>query len=430
MLSLRPYQEVGAAFLAGRKAALLADEMRLGKCAQAISACDRLNALNVTVICPASVVENWRREFAKWSDRGRSLEVWSYDMAARGNANRWDGIDVLILDEAHYLKNHNAKRTKVIFGEKCDGDGGLIEQAKHVWLLTGTPMPNDPSELWPALRALAPETIFNPKSSRPYSFWQYVNKYCKTVDNGFGIKIVGGKNHDALKAKLDTFMLRRTLAEVKPEIPAITFDDLYVEGKTYDSEVRRGGDGCFYPSREVELIRRTLEEKGVEGLREIAPQVATLRRYTGMVKVQGVVDWVREFLDNGGGKIVLFAHHREVIAQIRQHVGELHCCIDGSFTPEQRQWQVDMFNENADRRVFIGQIQAAGEGIDLSAADEMIFVESSWVPKDNAQAAWRIMNLAQGRPKLVRFATLAGSIDEQVSRAVRRKTIDIAKIFG
>ena len=423
MPEIRPYQRTGAAHLANaaRKGALLADEMRLGKCAQAIKACEIVHAHFVTVICPASVVETWRREFKKWSEYSFELEVWSYDMANRGHANRWCGSDVLILDEAHALKNTKAKRTQLIYGAKCDGVEGLIAQANNVFLLTGTPMPNNPAELYPSLRALHP--VLNPKSGKPYSYWQFVNKFCKTRDNGFGLQIVGAKNHEALAAHLKGFMLRRTMAEVKPEVPAIQFDDLFLE-----AGVDAAGVLATHP--DVERVRRALREGGVEALATIAGHVATLRRLTGLAKVAPVVAWAKDWLEAGGEKIVLFAHHKEVIDALFHGFNNVIVGrITGETTAKRRTEIIDWF-QRPGVGILIGQLQAAGTGIDLSAAKEMIFVESSWVPSENAQAAARIVSLQEPEPRLVRFATLAGSIDEDIQRAVRRKSEDIVRIMG
>jgi SWI/SNF-related matrix-associated actin-dependent regulator 1 of chromatin subfamily A len=176
------------------------------------------------------------------------------------------------------------------------------------------------------------------------------------------------------------------------------------------------------------LILKTLAEKGVDGLREIAPHVATLRRLTGIAKVAPVVEWVKDWLDAGGGKIVLFAHHREVIEGLQAGF-PWHVSISGQTPAGSRQHIVDTFNEDPYATVFIGQIQAAGVGINLTAASDVLFVESSWVPAENSQAAMRVHRIGQKNACLIRFATLAGSIDEHIQKAVQRKTRDIAALF-
>lgn len=422
-MELYPYQQTGAEWLAGRKHALLADEMGLGKSAQAIAACEAVGAEHIVVVCPASVKENWKREFTKFGSTARTPLVVSYDKAIRLDlANEIADFDVLILDEAHYLKSATAKRTRAVFGEKCDGVGGLVERADRVILLSGTPMPNHPAELWPALRALWPEQITG-TSGRPYAYWQFVSKFCKTKDNGFGVQIVGAKNHDLLRGKLEPVMLRRLKADVLPDLPEITFDPLYVE--------YRGTERPAVEPGSIGLVRETLEKEGVEGLKRIAPHVATLRRLTGMAKVEPVVEWVKEWLEGCDRKIVLFAHHREVIAGLTDGLraaGHSPALIWGESTPAGRQASIDHF-QMEDCRVFIGQNTAAGTGITLTAASDLLLVEPSWVPSDNAQIAGRIHRIGQGRGCQVRFVTLAGSIDEQIGKALARKAADISAIL-
>lgn len=414
MPALMPYQLHGADFLASRAAAMLADEPGLGKTAQAIVAADLAGASRVLIICPASVVENWRREIATWSLGLFDAQVVSFDRAGKVEG----AFDTVIVDEAHYLKTPTAKRTKAIYGDKLDRVGGLIERAERVFLLTGTPMPNNPAELWTHMRALAP-TAIPAKTGKPRTYAQFVSKFCHTRDNGFGLQIVGGKNHDELRKTLDGFMLRRSKVEVLPDLPPLRFGELAVPGRIDDAA---RGD-------EVAIVRKALEQHGVDGLKQVATHVATLRRLTGMAKVAGVSAWVRDWLGNGGGRIVLFAQHRAVLDGLVADIDPYYRCarIDGSTTDRQR--EVDRF-QSGEARVFVGQIQAAGTGITLTAASDLVFVESSWVPAENEQAAQRIHRIGQGDACLVRFATLAGSIDEDVQRAVARKMQDIVRVIG
>jgi SWI/SNF-related matrix-associated actin-dependent regulator 1 of chromatin subfamily A len=166
-------------------------------------------------------------------------------------------------------------------------------------------------------------------------------------------------------------------------------------------------------------------------LREIAPHVAQLRRLTGLAKVKSCVDWIEDFIEGGGGKLVVFAHHRDVIDGVNKALaaqGTYVLAITGDTPSADRQTYIDAFQDGA-AQVFIGQIQAAGTGITLTAASDALFVESSWVPAENEQAAMRIHRIGQRNACLVRFAALAGSIDEDIQRAVMRKTADIKKLF-
>lgn len=430
-MQLFPYQITGAKFLAERGKALLADEMGLGKSAQAIEAvslCEQ-NSNNdcpanwkVLIVSPASVVENWKREIARFGSPAFLWDVRSYDKAARGDVGQHDEWHVLILDEAHYLKNHKAKRTKAVFGEKCDGVGGLVERAKHVFCLTGTPMPNNASELWPMLRAVMPQTI--PGRGKPLTYWGFVNRYCKTRDNGFGIQIVGTKNAGELKAALAPCVLRRKKDEVLTDLPPIRFDELALDGKIVLPQ------DC---ADEVKRVHAALEKDGFDGLKAIAPHVAQYRRLCGLAKVDSVVGWIKEQLEGGLEKLVVFAHHRDVLDAIESafHLIDVSVCrINGSVSVDERQREVDRFQTQSTYPLFLGQIQAAGTGITLTAASDALFVESSWVPAENEQAAMRIHRIGQRNACLVRFATIAGSIDAQIQRAVMRKTQDIAKLFS
>jgi SWI/SNF-related matrix-associated actin-dependent regulator 1 of chromatin subfamily A len=411
-MRLFTYQVEGAKFLAEKGRALLADDMGLGKSAQAIRACDALDAKDVTVICPASVVENWRREFARFGEVEREVQIWSYDMASRGAADRFfSEADVLVLDESHYLKNHKAKRTKAIFGPKCDGKGGLVERAKHVFCLTGTPTPNNPSELWPMLRAV---------NGEPLSYWRFVQRYCRTRDNGFDIQIVGGKNLAELKERIAPFVLRRKKEDVLKDLPPIRFDELPLQCDRLPESDMAQMDGW-------DLIVNTLAKDGVEGLREIAPHVAQLRRLTGLAKVPAAIEWIKEQFEGGLKKLVVFVHHLDVMrALCVTNIG--FACIHGGTTD--RQAQVDRFQNDPECKLFIGQIQAAGTGITLTAASDVLFVEQDWTPGNNLQAAMRIHRLGQRNACLVRVATLAGSIDEQIQRALLRKFKDIETLFN
>lgn len=592
MMQLFPYQEAGAAFLAKRNVALLADDMGLGKSAQAIIACARSIPASVAkpmivVICPASVRGVWAREFGRWwpSDVHPELHlvIESYDKVVRGTAMP-DAIDALILDEGHYLKSKGSKRTKAIFGEDCDCAGGLANAADRVYVLTGTPTPNNSSELWPMLRALVPELILA-KNGKPMSYWSFINKYCKTRDNGFGIQIVGNRNSEELKTRIAPFFLRRRKAEVLADLPPIMFDTLPVTGKlpVDDNSLME----INYLA--TELVGADNDDEVVSALKKMATHVASLRRLTGLAKVPGVVDWIEEWFEGGGGKLVVFGHHLSVLSEIEkalndnsgkslrkvdgvarsaearqaegdvlsvpmrqresshvQHVAsegehrlyevppekarnvtrsalltvqrgeitgeaierrfqsrlardagtsgvsssrhtaamesqkisseqsisgsigsglgihERQCVGDklesqrhqaqrepgrdrtssrkssnkdvavivtGETSAAERERAIDRFQNDPSCCVFIGQIQAAGTGITLTASSDVLFAESSWVPADNQQAAMRVHRIGQKNACMVRFATLANSIDERIQAVVARKTSDIAQLF-
>jgi SWI/SNF-related matrix-associated actin-dependent regulator of chromatin subfamily A-like protein 1 len=416
-LDLFPYQKEGAAFLASKRTALLADDPGIGKSAQAITAAKALNAKCVVVVCPASVTANWANEFRKFWPGFDGAVIRSYDMVVRHGVP-FTEFDVLIIDEAHFAKSKDAKRTQALFGKRCDGIGGLVERAQHIFCLTGTPSPNHPAEIWPMLRALAPELIQH--HGRTMAYWTFVGQFCRTEENWLGhVQIKGGKNLDRLKKTIAPFVLRRKKADVLRELPPIRFETLPLAGGGVD----RGH------SAEVKAIIMALERDGVEGLAALAPHVAQLRRATGLAKVGPAGKWILDQLDGGVDKLVVFAQHRDVLTQLRDvYPGSV--MISGETPQKDRGELVDMFQRDPAVRLFVGQLQAAGTGITLTAASDLLFVESSWVHDENVQAAMRIHRIGQNRACLARFATLAGSIDERIQAACARKMRDNAEIWG
>lgn len=424
-----PYQIVGSEWLAERPRAILADEPGLGKTVQAIVACDLVFATDVLVVCPASVVPNWRNEIERWRVGDWQATVLSYEgMCARFDelmARRWS---VVIFDEGHYLKSPGTKRTRAAYGDVVSlirEFEGLVDRADHVWTVTGTPQMNFPNELYTHFRALAPDRIVGPRSGRIWTYEQFSAFYCDMKPGFQGMKIVGGKNEEKLAEKLDGLMLRRLKRDVLPDLPDVRFSEFAVDADVTDVDL--GVDPY-----ELLMVKKVLERDGVAGLTKSVPHIASLRRVTGMAKIKAVAAWLRDFLDdNPGRKIVVFAHHTDAIAALRKQKGLQDAVyVVGTCNQDHRASAVKQFQNDPKIRLFFGQIQAAGTGITLTAASDLLFLEPSWVPAENAQAAMRIHRIGQKSLCNVRYALLPKSIDAQIMRAVMRKSESIAKVMG
>lgn len=407
-MKLYPYQVVGAAFLASAKSkgVLLADEPGLGKTRQAIEAAALLGACRIGVVCPASAVGVWHREIHETGAFGFA----EWRVASFNKAGSLDGhFNVLIVDEAHYCKNREAKRTQVVLND-------LAERARRVILLTGTPTPNNPSEIWPLARACFPEAIAHPKAGRPMSYWEFVARYCGVTQNYLGHqKIVGGKNLAELRSRLRPYVLRRLKKDVLSDLPEVRFDVLPVEASIV---AYRPED--VLPQAAEDVIRDALAREGVNGLRKVAPYVASYRRVCGLAKVAGVMDWVKDWFDGGGGKLVIFAHHREVIAELQRACERMKIAsltVDGSVSPLERAKYANAFNTEC-IQVFIGQNEAAGTAITLTGASTLLSLEPAWTPGVNDQVWQRIHRIGQKNACDIRYPTIAGSIDEDVTRAL------------
>lgn len=418
--TLYPYQNFGRDFLASRKAAGLFDDPGLGKSGQTCCAWKVVGAKTVIVVCPASVTAVWKHEVIKWGAGDPlvvnskvppvigKINICSYDYAMRHAAKLIAlSADALVLDEAHFLKSHTAKRTKAIYGAKMDGKTGIAGSCNHVWVLTGTPMPNNPSELWTMMHCLFPDAIAR-RDGSPLPYWQFVNKFCQTYDNGFGLQIIGGKNLPELRERLMERCLRRKAEKVLKDLPSIRYAMLPVEGDL------RGLDAA-----ELVEVKAALEMSDpLEGLKKIGTHVASLRRFTGLAKVDSVIKWCQENIDNYG-KIVVFAHHKDVMQKLAAGLPDCRV-ISGATSAKDREAAVHDF-QHGDAKYFIGQIQAAGTGLTLTAANVLVFAEYSWVPAENQQASKRIHRIGQESSCLVYFATVEGSVDEDIMKAVRTK---------
>lgn len=419
-----PFQIDGARFLASRERALLADEMGVGKTCQAIVACGIHQFDRVLVVCPASLVNNWRREFRDFLDvLPRQLEIVSYDRARTDKtfdqlmSQSWD---LLIVDEAHYCKTWDSKRTVAVLS--------LAHKAANVWFLTGTPMPNNPSELYPIIRSLSPQSIRNPKTQKPMGRWDFIYRYCHVVDNGFGQQIKGGKNLDELARVMQQFMLRRTKEEVL-DLPPLFVNNLYIDAKIPRELLEAEEE--FSPAVLAALERYMAGDDAA--LSRIKEHVARLRRIIGTVKAPAVAKVIADRLEgNEGQPVICFAWHTDVVDLIRDGLtkaGAKVATIVGGNSQTSRQAAVDNFQAGK-LDCVIGNIQAAGVGLTLTASRYEIFAESSWVPADNAQAMMRAHRIGQKHAVNVDFATLAGSIDEQIEAANARKARDFKHVFN
>ncbi len=439
-LELLPYQREGAAFLARKDRAGLFDDMGLGKSAQAIAAMDQVGARRIIVVCPAAVREVWKGEFAKFARiprriiKGRDIQdlnTWlrgkadvlllSYEMAVKWAPRlSCDLIDVLVYDESHYLKSPSALRTITLLGDKCDGRTGLGKWVVRTWFLTGTPNPNDAADCWSMLRYCG---------ATPLSRDTFCNRYYRSKMSSFSESHSPRKEMlPELKQALASFSLRRTKAEANIQLPPIWLTTTTVDGDT--DEIR--ALLREHPGMEKAVID-AVEKGGLSFLD--AQHVATLRRLVGEAKAPAFTDLLLEELQNDGpqAKRVVFGIHRRALDLIYDRLeqrGIKSVRFDGSVSERDRADAVAAFQGDPATSIFLGNIRAAGTGLTLTAAADVIMFESDWSPAANVQAIMRVHRIGQTRSVNARFITLANSIDEHVSAVVARKTAAIAEIHG
>lgn len=433
-MTLFPYQEEGAKWLATKKFALLADSMGLGKSAQAIRALNLVSANSVLVVCRAVAIENWKNEFKKWNlNPLLKIEITSYESLHKVDPTTTWGA--LLVDEAHYAKEPNAQRTQRVLGK-----AGAIHKAERTWLLTGTPTPNHAGELWPALYCCGRSKL---------SYEEFVSTYCTVRETGYGCQITGTNTARVpeLRRLLGPILLRRTAEEVNLELPEIFFQDVVVPKGPVDLHYSRTFiKYILFPKRLPELVELLAEQYGIiakitngkfddqtfEAIKAEAKSISTLRQYVGLQKVIPVIELVAAELEaNAYKKIVLFCHHRAVVEGLRMGLKRFGAVtMYGGTPPEKKDMQMAKFQTQGKCRVMIATIATAGTSINLTAASQVMFVEQTFVPADMEQAAKRCHRIGQTEPVRVRFVSVDDGVETHINRILKRKTAEIAELYS
>lgn len=397
MKNLRGYQVEGVEFLrsvpGGR--ALLCDEMGLGKSATAIRAAD----LPVLVICPAGLILNWEREVEMWRPGfGNAFTIRSY---ADPGLEQVDArqFATVIVDEAHYLKNHEAKRSLLV----CR----MLRRARRrAFALSGTLVPNRPIELWAILYAMRMTRL---------SYGEFADRYADAKPDFWRkgeLDVRGASNLEELRDLLRPFCLRRTKKQVLPELPDKTWRVVALNLPVGQREKR-------YSLDEIEKMD---EKVAFEALSEVLHE-------HGLRKLPAATDHLRRALEDGV-KVVAFAYHKEVIAGLLENLAEFNpVSLVGDHSKKRRQRAVDVFQSDPSCRLFVGQIKSAGVGWTLTAASHVVFVEGSWVPADIDQAADRCHRIGQRMNVSIDLLTIHKSIDEHMLHRALEKLSVIQRIL-
>jgi SNF2 family DNA or RNA helicase len=287
------------------------------------------------------------------------------------------------------------------------------------WHSTGTPIPNDPIDVFTFLRFCG---------VMPMNAAGFARRYFDAIPKAFSARYtVKPDMVSELRALIDNNSIRRTKKSIGMQLPPIFLTTFLVEGDTTPvMQMLRE-----YPGLE-NAIMSALDKGGLSFLD--AQHVATLRRLIGEAKA---VPYARLLLEElrfqPEAKRVVFGSHINALAYVRDFMnanGIKAVSIQGSTSEKNRVEAVRSFQNDPDCRVFIGNIKAAGVGLTLTAANDLDMLESDWTPAGNAQAIMRVHRIGQNKNVRARFITLAGSFDETVNRVVADKTAAIADIEG
>lgn len=387
---------------------------------------------NVIYICPPFLVSNVQAEFQKWAP-SLITEIYQHPISKRHaelmQANvviipdsllTRDHVRVflqnfqghlLIADEAHRFKNFSAQRTKALFSYTS-----LFE--RHL-LMSGTPMPNRPLELYSILSHFAPETIDF------MSEHDFAVKYCGAYETEFGWDYNGGSEEDtkALARRVvmpsGPFMLRhkKKLLNLPPKITEMftVSHDMSASLKKLNHTIKEAYG--THDDAMKQLIARA------QNVSEDELHLGTYRRMLGLEMVAPAAEFIKNVIEESGEAVLVFAYHKEVIATLREELKEfLPFVITGETPVDDRQKIVNRFQKDKDKLLFIGNYIAAGIGFTITKATRVIFVEFSWTPADNEQASDRAHRIGQTGSVLVQYLVFKDSMHQLMLDTVLRKS--------
>ncbi len=418
-LELYPFQKRGVSFIEANKGrALVADEMGLGKTVQALGWLqmhpDKRPAI---IVVPASLKLNWEKEANKWMT-DPNVEVLSgtktYPPTGDIIVINYDILQpwvpelrklrpqVFVADECHYFKNNKAQRTKAV--------KRLTKGIPHVIALSGTPIVNRPVEIYNAIQIINPDLFPN--------YMYFVDRYCNPRFNGFAWDHSGASNTEELHKRLiDTIMIRRLKRDVLKELPdkIKSFIPIAINNKQ---------EYHIAENHFIEYIRETRGDDAAKRISnaEALVKIGALKQLAVQGKLNNAITWIRDFLEVEN-KLVVFAVHKFVIDAVMEQFQDIAVKIDGSVSVPKRQKIVEQFQKDPDTRLFVGNIQAAGVGITLTASSNVAFLELPWTPGELAQAEDRCHRIGQKDSVNVYFLLALDTIEHRISTILDNKRV-------
>jgi SWI/SNF-related matrix-associated actin-dependent regulator 1 of chromatin subfamily A len=423
---LKPFQRAGVSYLLGQRRAFLADEQGLGKTIEALAALEADGAYPAVVVCPASLKLNWMREIERWlpgrsaqiltgtGTKGRpitpippaEITVVNYDILAA----RWEGLaamepKALVLDESHYCKNAAAKRTQAV-GRLA----ASIPNEGLVLALTGTPVMNRPPELISQLRIIGRLADFGSGAQ-------------------FGRRFKGPDAHVRLHWHLRSrCFVRRLKADVLPQLPPKTRTVVPVELDN-EAEYRLAETDVIAWLRSRPLDLKELDAKIAAALRaERLVRLNALKMLAARGKLHAALAWIHDFCSSGE-RLVVFARHREVQrAVVERFPHALHILGEDSHAARDASLSAFQAEGNADNQLIVCSLEVAGQGLTLTQASNVAFLELDWTPAKHDQAEDRCHRIGQQDAVNAWYLLAAGTIDETMATLLERKRAIIGAV--
>ena len=471
------YQKAGIAWALERKGSLIGDEMGLGKTVQSLGVVNLDESIkDVIIFCPVSLKINWKKEAERWLVHKHKIAIVSDvgDVLMRdsrsdpntvhimiigfqsivGSGKRAKTLreylfhipsyDLIIVDEAHRLKNPESQTSQYIAGyqeyDKTKKENiehkGISSAAKRKIYLTGTPIKNRPIEIFQLVHSLDPDN---------YPSWlHFAERYAAAcletiyVPGGRGatkqvLNVKGASHVEELNNKLrSTVMIARFKEDVLTELPPKTRQLIELEPDDEVKELIRQEKAAGGIAKKIDDIINQAKADGsdkayasaadkLEQFKAKFEELSKIRASLGQLKIPYVVEHVKDLIDSmteGQEKIIIFAHHRNVVEKLEEELKEFNPVkLYGGMSDDVKNYAVEKFQNDPNTKVFIGSIAAAGVGLTLHAANVVVFAELDWSPSEILQAEDRAHRIGQKRNVLIQHLVFDDSLDAKIVKA-------------
>ena len=423
------HQKVAIEKLLANDKFILADDMGLGKTTSAVIASLETGAKKVLIVCPASLKINWDREIKNYTDRkvlivegrkwGSTFDYYIINYDIIKNYHSTDksedsddykllvnaGFELAIVDEAHYISNNTAQRTRLL--------NDVLEKIPRVWLLTGTPMTSRPINYFNLLKIVDSPLTLN---------WQsYVRRYCAGYQFRVGNRKVwntsGASNLDELREQTKNLILRRMKTDIL-DLPEKMISPLFLEltSKMYDEELE-------------EFMRITSDNKEKETISVTLNRLMKIRQLISFEKIPYTCEIIDKCIEQGK-KVIVFTNFTMTLDMIHEKYKKNSVILDGRMSKEKRQDAVDRFQTQDKIKVFISNIVAGGVGITLTAAEVVIMNDLSFVPAHHSQAEDRAYRYGQKNSVLVYYPIFENTIEKIIYNILQKKKGIIDQVMG
>lgn len=416
------YQKVGVEFLvASGGRAIIADEMGVGKTAQALAYVKHMGYKRTLVVSPASVKFAWENEVKKWTNLkviiidsqtditriDSDVHIWviNYDILKKNFAQLSKiRFDCIIGDEATYIKSPQAIRTKAF--------RQISRDIPSVILLSGTPLLSRPSELFSLLNILDQKTWQN--------WYDFARRYCAAHQTRWGLDTSGASNIEELHARIKRYFIRREKKDVLKELPGKIFVDVPVQ---LDHEMKKK-----YTSAANDLavyLRQYVGKQPAAVAKALAAEKLTqlnvLRQLSALGKVETAYELISSVIE-AGEKVIVFSSFVEPLERLKERFKDRAVILTGKTPISERRGIVEDFQIDKSVQVFLGGYKSAGVGITLTAASSFIGLDYPWTNADLSQAIDRLHRIGQAANSVNIYQLSAtGTIDDDMKDILDHK---------